>query len=105
MSADDAPVIYRALLPVVDSQVVVMHAGGQVLSVAPARDGRSDHIDLWFTTFPGNPRSETDSRWIHIAGTGHPRPPGRFVGTVVTPAGLVWHVFEGDPIPNVQSSQ
>ena len=100
---DVVPFIHRATLPVVDSQALAIHGGGQVLSVAPTRDGGSAYIDLWFTTYPAEERG--DRRWIHIAGTGHPRPPGRFVGTVVTPAGLVWHVFEGDPIPNAPSGQ
>ncbi|WP_027500826.1 DUF7352 domain-containing protein [Rhodococcus sp. UNC363MFTsu5.1] len=93
--ADLGPVIHRVTIPVADRQLVAIHAGGQVLSVAPTRDGGSDHVDLWFTTYPAEDRG--DQRWIHIAGTGHHRPPGRFVGTVVTPSGLVWHVFEGDP--------
>lgn len=95
MSDFDAltPPIYRAVLPVTDSQAIEIHPIGEILSVAPTRDGRSDQIDLWFTTFETADRDHR--RWIHIAGTGHPRPDGRFVGTVVTPSGLVWHVFEG----------
>lgn len=42
--------------------------------------------------------SEGWVRPIYIAGTGHPRPCGKFIGTVVTPQGLVWHAFAGDPI-------
>ncbi|PTR42056.1 hypothetical protein C8K38_111225 [Rhodococcus sp. OK611] len=94
--ADVVPVIHRVTIPVEDEQLIAIHAGGQVLSVAPTRDGRSAHIDLWFTTYPSEDRG--DQRWIYIAGTGHPRPPGRFIGTVVTPSGLVWHAFEGDPV-------
>lgn len=95
MSDQDVPKIYRFTLPVLDGQVLSIHAGAQILSVAPTRDGSSDRIDLWASTYPNDlPRS---GRWIHIAGTGHPLPTGRFIGTVVTPAGLVWHVFEGGP--------
>ena len=96
MTAGDAPVIHRATLEVTDRQLLAIHPGGQILSVAPTRDGLSSQIDVSFTTYPGH---GIETRWIHIAGTGHPVPPGRFVGTVVTPAGLVWHVFEGNPNP------
>ncbi|MYV30728.1 hypothetical protein GQ649_26280 [Rhodococcus sp. DSM 6344] len=89
------PVIHRVTLPVTDEQIVSIHNGGEVLSVAPTRDGRSDVIDLWFTTYP---TEEPGRRQIYMAGTGHPRPRGKFIGTVVTPQGLVWHAFAGDPI-------
>jgi hypothetical protein len=93
----DVPVIHRATLEVTDRQLLAIHPGGQILSVAPTRDGLSSQIDVWFTTYPS--RHGIETRWIHIAGTGQTVPPGRFVGTVVTPAGLVWHVFEGNPTP------
>lgn len=89
------PVIHRVTIPIADEQIVEMHNAGTILSVAPTRDGRSDVVDLWFTTYE---HELTGSRPVRMAGTGHPRPYGRFIGTVVTPAGLVWHVFEGDPI-------
>lgn len=88
-----SPVIHRVTLDVTDAQLIAIPHVGQVLSVAPTRDGGSSQIDLWFTTSPGEPNGK---RWIYMAGTGHPLPDGRFVGTVVTPSGLVWHVFEGD---------
>lgn len=87
--------IHRVTLPVMDEQIVAMHNDGEVLSVAPSRDGRSDAIDLWFTTYP---TEEPGRRPIYMAGTGQPRPRGKFIGTVVTSSGLVWHAFEGDPI-------
>lgn len=96
MTAIEDPVIHRVTLTVTDRQLISIHPGGQILSVAPTRDGRSSQIDMWFTTYPGR---DIERRWIHIAGTGHPVPPGRFIGTVVTPAGLIWHVFEGNPQP------
>ena len=89
------PVIHRVTLDVEDEQIVTIHNAGHVLSVAPTRDGGSGQVDLWFTTYPSEPNGK---RWVYMAGTGMPRPGGRFVGTVVTPSGLVWHVFEGDPI-------
>lgn len=89
-----SPVIHRITLDVQDEQALVMHPAAQILSVAPTRDGGSSQIDLWFTAYP-NDRTHSD-RPVYMAGTGHPIPDGRFVGTVVTPSGLVWHVFEGD---------
>lgn len=89
---DNCPVIHRVTVPVADV-VTVDCFPGVVLSSGVARDGSSDHIDLWYSTY-----ATTRPREVFIAGTGHPLPGGRFIGTVVTPAGLVWHVFEGNPI-------
>lgn len=89
----DAPVIYRLTLAVVDEQTVQMHEASEILSVAPTRDGGSDQIDLWFTTYPRI--RDRVSRVVRMAGTGMQRPDGQFVGTVVTPSGLVFHVFDG----------
>lgn len=37
----------------------------------------------------------TEERLFRFVGTGHPVPIGStFVGSVVTPVGLVWHVYE-----------
>lgn len=93
--SDIRSVIRRVTLDVEDAQAIDMHQAGEILSVAPTRDGGSGQVDLWFTTYLNEPSSK---RWVFMAGTGMPRPPGRFIGTVVTPSGLVWHVFEGDPI-------
>lgn len=87
--------IHRLALPVQDVQFVEMSSASEILSVAPTRDGRSDVIDMWFTAYPNE---STRRRAVRMAGTGHPLPFGRFVGTVVTPSGLVWHVFEGTPV-------
>jgi hypothetical protein len=91
----DGPVIHRMTIPVADEQIVSMYPGGEILSVAPTRDSRSAVVDLWFTTYPNGIEGH---RTVRMAGTGHPRPHGRFIGTVITPAGYVWHVFEGEPI-------
>ena len=92
--SDIRPVIHRVTLDVEDAQTIEMHQAGSVLSVAPTRDGGSGQVDLWFTTYPNEPSRK---RWIYMAGTWMPRPPGVLVGTVVTPSGLVWHVFDGGP--------
>lgn len=85
--------IYRDGIPVTDYQKI---STGTVLSVAASRTGRSDVIDLWYETTP------LEMTGIYIIGTGNPVPWNQFtradftfVGTVVTPSGLVWHVFTG----------
>jgi len=87
--------IYRLQVAVEDYQELKLT--GPPLSVAPDRGGNSDVYDLWFE-HNGLPKS-----WgIYVLGTGHPVPWNRitrymyrFLGTVVTPMGLVWHVFTG----------
>lgn len=87
--------IHRLLVEVKDYQELDL--GGMVLSVAADRAGRSDVFDMWF---------ESDvtelTTAIYVFGTGHPTPwdlwtrhAYRFIGTVITPSGLVWHVYEG----------
>lgn len=95
--------IYRFNLPVTDYQEI---DDRKVISVAACRSGRSDQIDLWCETG----YLEGAKQGIYIFGTGHPQPWDadpkhwgyfqhrdnfRFVGTVVTPSGLVWHVYTG----------
>lgn len=88
------PVIHRITIDVEDEQALVLHPASQILSVAPTRDGGSGQVDMWFTAYPHE--TTHHERPVYMAGTGMPRPQGRFIGTVVTPSGLVWHVFEGD---------
>lgn len=94
--------IYRLNLEVLGYQEI---PAGNVISVAPCRSGRSDVIDLWYE------RSSSDrTQGLYIFGTGHRTPwspwtryAWRFIDTVVTPSGLVWHVYvgpkEGEPVP------
>lgn len=89
--------VLRTRLSIADNQTVAMHPGGEILSVAYPRDGRTDAIDMWFTSYPFTPEHTESTRTVHVVGTGDERPDGRFVGTVVTPSGLVWHVFEQLP--------
>lgn len=96
--------IFRLNLPVTDYQEIPV---GRVISAAPCRSGRSDVIDLWYER-PSSPRDETLG--LYIFGTGHRTPwnpwtryAWDFIDTVVTPSGLVWHVYvgpkEGEAVP------
>lgn len=85
--------IYRLSVKVWDYQELEL---GPALSVAADRDGASDRFDLWFENSP------VERCGLYVFGTGHPTPwngwsrhAWHFVGTVVTPSGLVWHVFTG----------
>lgn len=89
--------VHRVSVYVEDKQVLTLT--GPPISVAPSRDGRtSDMFDLWFEHIEDmEPRDYT----LYVLGTGHPAPWSdpmdrsafRFIGTVVTPIGLVWHVY------------
>ena len=96
--------IHRVSVNVTDYQE--LNLSGPPISVAADRDGRSSCFDLWFET-----GDRTTPTAIYIFGTGHPTPwnpltrrSWAFIGTVVTPAGLVWHVYtgprEGEAIPS-----
>lgn len=97
--------IHRLQLDVQDYQEIDIT--GRVLSVAADRGGSSDVFDLWFEHNSATPTTVG----LYIFGTGHPTPWSvfgrdnwRFVGTIVTPSGLVWHVYvgirKGVPIPS-----
>lgn len=99
--------IYRVSVEVTDKQVLQLT--GPPISVAPDRGGSSDRFDLWFEHMDGDrPAYEPDYHGdytILVFGTGHPVPWSHytrhaysFIGTVVTPSGLVWHVYRG-PAP------
>lgn len=96
--------IYRLSVAVEDYQE--LNLTGPPLSVAPDRGGSSDVFDLWFEHMDGDrPAYEPDYHGkyaIWVFGTGHPVPwtnytrqAWKFIGTVVTPSGLVWHVYTG----------
>lgn len=89
--------IHRLQIDVTDYQEI--GGSNRVLSAAADRGGRSDVIDIWFET-SDNPIAYPTA--IYIFGTGHPTPWNhwnrdnwRFIDTVVTPSGLVWHVYVG----------
>lgn len=106
--------IIRHELAITDYQEIRLPNAGQLLSVAQSRTSPNTAIDLWSVDHEqGNP----GTRAIHIIGTGNPMPDDlaaqlvptysdgcetvypmfahNFLGTVVTPSGLVWHVIEG----------
>jgi hypothetical protein len=92
--------IHRVSVQVEDKQV--LHLSGPPISVAPDRGGSSDCFDLWFEHMDGSVPSAEDGCTILVFGTGHPVPWSQysrhayqFLGTVVTPSGLVWHVYRG----------
>lgn len=93
----------------IDDYVEIPNAG-RILSVAASRDGSSGTIDVWFEQ-PWAIDDTTKPQAIWIFGTGHGTPwtpytrhAWRFIGTVVTPSGLVRHVFwgprKGEPVPS-----
>jgi hypothetical protein len=93
------PTIFRYELAIVDSQELTLPRRARILSVAPGRAGY--YIDLWALLVSDvmAPVAQT----FRVFGTGHPLPDfvGGFgyVGTVVMPDQLVWHVFtEGNPL-------
>lgn len=93
--------IYRVSVDVKDYQELMLT--GPPLSVAPDRGGASDCFDLWFEHFePDGEASESRPYPLYVFGTGHPVPWTKytryaytFLGTVVTPSGLIWHVYAG----------
>lgn len=89
--------IHRISVKVEDYQELALT--GPPLSVAASRDGSSDSFDLWYEHMD-DCREHPYPVWVF--GTGHPVPwtrntrhAWRLLGTVVTPSGLVWHVFTG----------
>lgn len=114
--------IIRHDLDIADYQTVALPADGDLLSVAQSRTNPNGRIDLWSLDFEvGEPRTKA----AYIVGTGNPMPEElaptlvleylngiathvpkadqRFIGTVVTPCGLVWHVFEG-PVRTIEGN-
>lgn len=92
--------IYRLNVPVTDYQEI---AARRVISVGACRSGRSDVIDIWYETSPDDNTRADITQGLYIYGTGHPTPwdsrcdraDWRFIGTVITPLGLVWHAYAG----------
>lgn len=94
--------IYRITVMVEDYQELALT--GEPISVAPDRGGVSDCFDLWFEhTDEGMHAADGHRTYpIWVFGTGHPVPwlshtrhKWRFLGTVVTASGLVWHIYTG----------
>lgn len=86
--------VLRYPLDITDHQQVVIREPAQIISVAQSRDHPNSHIDLWAVGGDNYRDKQVD---IYIVGTGHPMPEAQviFLGTVVTPNELVWHIWEG----------
>ncbi len=81
------PTIWKfALIPGV--QVLPMPVGAQALSVGM----QDDTLVLWVLV---RPDAAKELRMVTVLGTGWDvkTSPGKFIGTVQHPNGLVWHVF------------
>lgn len=91
--------IFRYELNITDYQKVKLPSISTPLSVAASRTNPYEKIDFWAIVNDGDPRPDREHE-VFIAGTGFPVPAGinvthKFVGTVISPNNLVWHVFVG----------
>lgn len=117
--------IIRHELEIRDYQTIALPSQGDLLSVAKSRTDENHNIDMWSLDYEygacrdaavyivgtGNPmppqlRDSAQVRFdkqyadevfrpaVMVSDAG-PVPWRKFIGSVVTPIGLVWHVFEG----------
>jgi hypothetical protein len=92
--------ILRHELDIVDQQTVQLPCNGELLSVAMSRTDPDYRIDLWSVDYGTGIARSVD---VFIIGTGNRISTaaeeailmGKFLGTVVTPSALVWHVWQG----------
>ncbi|MCV7354473.1 DUF7352 domain-containing protein [Mycolicibacterium fluoranthenivorans] len=90
--------IIRHQIAITDYQEIDLPASGKALSVAMSRipELQNHALDLWSADYESGPPKTLA---IYVVGTGNPMPdginPDWFIGTVVTPSGLVWHAFQG----------
>lgn len=85
--------VWKFELVVAEAPVVQLPEGAKVLSVAERGDSGSG-LEVWALV---NTEAPMRKRRLRVVGTGHPFPDAeecRFVGTVKTRVGLVWHLFE-----------
>lgn len=87
--------IFRYPIEVRGYQELSIPGPAKVLSVARSREAPNDYIDMWVYTEVGEPEWRVP---VWIVGTGNLMPPELspltpFIGTVVCPNDLVWHVF------------
>jgi hypothetical protein len=87
--------IWKYPLEITDRQTVQVPKGARPLSVGLDGDGQ---LCVWIRVKPNHERGPQEDVAFNIFGTGDPiiGHPGRFLGTVTAPNGLVWHIFEGD---------
>lgn len=87
--------VWKFDLKVTDFAVVKMPEGAKVLSAAE-RGEFGNRLDVWALVDTEAPMRD---RLFRVVGTGHPFPDAedcRFVATVHTRVGLVWHLFEAE---------
>lgn len=92
--------VIRHQIGIVDKQTIELPAYGDLLFVAVSRTIPNHGIDLWSVDFERGRAHTVD---VYVVGTGNPMDEdtqeavmfGKFLGTVVTPSGLVWHVWQG----------
>lgn len=87
--------VFRFPLQITDRQAVHMPLGARILSVNRSRVQPNLEIDMW-ALCDDDPNLQSAPTDVFIHGTGHPVDEyysSHFIGTVVTPSGLVWHVF------------
>lgn len=105
--------VIRHQIAITDYQVLVVPEPNELLSVAVSRTIPNHGIDLWSLDLEKGDRPRQVG--IYVIGTGNPMPDilqtkeeagtgvelfgmtqwRKFIGTVVTPSGMVWHVFQG----------
>ncbi|MGB7236730.1 MAG: hypothetical protein WBD41_12195 [Rhodococcus sp. (in: high G+C Gram-positive bacteria)] len=88
--------VLRYHIPITDEFTLPIQPSAVPLSVAPSRTDPSSHIDVWVRVPTGRPGPRSEYAVLRIAGTGHyvdDADATNFLGTVVTPSGLVFHVF------------
>ena len=87
--------VWKFELAAAESPVVQLPEGAKVLSVAE-RGEFGNRLSVWALV---DTEAPVQDRRFRVVGTGHPFPDAeecRFVGTVQTRVGLVWHVFEAE---------
>lgn len=103
--------VLRHQIAITDYQVLKVPWPPELLSVAVSRVLPNRAIDLWSLDLEDGSRQGDVG--IYVVGTGNPMPDAlafsgnpfasdrgrKFIGTVVTPSGLVWHVFQGPVAP------
>ena len=90
--------IHRRTIAITDAQS--FEVKGYVRNILKAATVRNaalaeTAVDLWYEVYPEAEHSPS-CLVISIIGTGNPVPPtriGMHIDTVITPAGLVWHVY------------
>lgn len=85
--------IFKYTIPVTDESTAEMYMIEQVLHVDQQEDPTS--LVVWAIV---NPETALRTVKFCVRGTGQPLTgtEGQYIGTVITPLGLVWHVFRSN---------